>query len=322
MKRILLLLLSLVLVLNMAGCCFAPGYEGNAVSEMRLMLPATWGQEVEEQEEEAEEPTRAPIELTDEQEAYIASQPARSNSDFVKVRDYIPDIFVELRYATSDNIAGKILYDFNEVYLRYGTVVKLMQVQEELREQGLSLKIWDGFRPVDAQYALWEAYPNAIFVTDPSAGTSANSCGYAVDITLVDAYGTELEMPTDYDSFTSLADRNYGDCTEAAAENAALLEELMFKYGFEGPQTKWWHYEDTTQYSVEKVFDPGVISVWYAYCNEYINIRSGPSASTNSIGTIPANDRFTLLGWDGNFAYIEYEGTRGYVNGSYMKPVN
>lgn len=319
MKRICLLL-SLVLILSLTGCCFAPGYEGNAVSEMRLMLPANWESE-EEEEVVFVEATRPPIVLTSEQEVHIASQPARSNSDFVNVLDYIPDIFVDLKYASSDNIAGKVIYDFDGVYLRYGTVVKLMQVQEELRKMGLSLMIWDAFRPVEAQKVLWEAYPNEIFVTNPENGNSANSCGYAVDLTVVDADGIELEMPTGYDSFTSQADRNYGDCSEAAAENATMLQELMVKYGFEGQQTKWYHYEDVTAYSVETVFDPGVISIWYADCNEYINIRKGPSASTDSVGTVPANERFTLLGWDGSFAYIDYNGVRGYVNSNYIDPV-
>lgn len=320
MKRISLLLLSLMLIVAMTGCCFAPGYEGNAVSEMRLMLPANWESD-EEQDVVVVEETRAPITLTAQQQALIANQPNRQSGDFVNVRNYIPDIFVDLKYASSDNIAGKVIYDFDGVYLRYGTVVKLMQVQEELREMGLSLMIWDAFRPVEAQAELWAAYPNEIFVTNPETGTSANSCGYAVDVTVVDADGNQLEMPSEYDSFTSLADRNYGDCTEAAAENATMLQELMMKYGFNGVQTKWYHFEDSTMYSVETLFDPSVISTWYAVCNEYINIRKGPSASTDSIGTIPANAEFTLLGWDGSFAYIEYNGIRGYVNGNYMKPV-
>ena len=60
----------------------------------------------------------------------------------VKVKDYIPDIWVDLKYASEDNFTGHKIYDFTEAYLRYGTVQKLMKVQEALRKQGLSLKIW------------------------------------------------------------------------------------------------------------------------------------------------------------------------------------
>ena len=89
---------------------------------------------------------------------------------FVRIRDYIPDIVVELKYATADNFTGQIIYDFEDAFLRYGTVKKLRAVQDALREQGLSLKIWDAFRPVSAQFRLWEVYPDATFVANPQTG--------------------------------------------------------------------------------------------------------------------------------------------------------
>ena len=136
----------------------------------------------------------------------------------------------------------------------------------------------------------------------------------------MDGDGVELEMPTGFDVFTSQADRNYADCSEAAAANAAMLEQLMNDNGFQFTHAQWWHYVDRDSYPAETILDPAVVAIWYANCKEYINIRSGPSASTKSIGTVSAKATFTLLGWDGNFAYIDYEGTRGYVNGDYILP--
>lgn len=96
--------------------------------------------------------------------------PEPADEDFVRVGDYIPDIVVELKYATADNFTGQVIYDFSDAYLRYGTVKKLMNVQQALREQGLSLKIWDGFRPPAAQFRLWEICPDPTYVADPNNG--------------------------------------------------------------------------------------------------------------------------------------------------------
>lgn len=315
--------LVLALLFGLTGCCFAPGYEESDAMQLRLMLPSTWGTADTPQEGGSEAPTtvtREPIVLTQEQLDAIAAQPARRDADMVRVRDYIPDIFVELKYTGTDNITGRSIYSFQEPYLRYGTVKKLMQVQETLREQGLSLKIWDAFRPASAQSAIWEAYPNSTFVTNPEVTYADNTYGNAVDITLADAEGVELEMPTGFDVFTSLADRNYGDCSELSAANATMLQELMGKSGFTYTQTSWWHYVDSDYYSAETVLDPSVVSTWYANCKEYINIRSQANVSAESLGTIPAKDTFTLLGWSGDFAFVDYNGLRGYVNGDYILP--
>ncbi len=320
MKRIGCIVLSLFLLLTISGCCYAPGFEGSSLWEMRFMLPPEWnGSSQNAAVLEETKPVLEPITLTAEQLTAIASQPEWESEEFVNVLNYIPDIAVELKYSTPDNIAKKAIYEFDGVYLRYGTVVKLMQVQAELREMGLRLKIWDAFRPVSAQKILWSAYPNPTFVANPETGHSTHSQGNTVDITIVDADGNEQEMPTGFDEFTSLADRNYSDCTETAAENAQMLQDLMEKYGFTGLQAEWWHYTDNVEYEVETVFDPAVIATWYAECNEYINLRVAPDYTSEAIAQIPKDEAFTLLGWSGNYAYIEFEEQRGYVNGDYIK---
>ena len=68
----------------------------------------------------------------------------------------IPDVIVDLRYSTENNFTNQKIYDFTDVWLRYGTIKKLMLVQEELKQYGCVLKIWDGFRPTSAQFKLWE----------------------------------------------------------------------------------------------------------------------------------------------------------------------
>lgn len=73
-------------------------------------------------------------------------------------------------YATENNFTGVRIYDFTDAYLRYGTVKKLANVQKELKEQGYSLKIWDAYRPFEAQQKLWEVYPDPNYVANPANG--------------------------------------------------------------------------------------------------------------------------------------------------------
>ena len=182
--------------------------------------------------------------------------PVPAPEDFVRVLDYIPSARQELLYATDRNFTGQVIYDFTDAYLRYGTVKKLAAVSKDLAELGLSLKIWDGFRPVSAQFRLWEVCPDPAFVANPETGFSSHSRGSTVDITLVDADGNELEMPTGFDDFSKKADRDYSDCTETAASHAELLEILMEKHGFRGYSAEWWHFSDTDEYPVEETFAP------------------------------------------------------------------
>lgn len=245
-----------------------------------------------------------------------------SDANFVRVTDYIPSAAVQLKYATTDNFTGRAIYGFQEAYLRYGTVKKLMQVSDELAQQGLYIKIWDAFRPYSAQIMLWEICPDGNFVSNPQTGSNSHSRGRTVDVTLVDSEGNELEMPSEYDEFSPSADRDYSDCNDAAARNALILQETMEKYGFTGYQKEWWHYSDTNEYPVDKVFDPAFIARWYADCKEYISLRAEPNIEASVLTRIPAEEEMTLLGWDGDFAFVNFQGKQGYVMGSYIKPVD
>ena len=184
------------------------------------------------------------------------TMPEPAPEDFVRVLDYIPGMYQELRYATADNFTGQVIYDFTDAYLRYSTVKKLAGVNEDLAQLGLALKIWDGFRPVSAQFKLWEVCPDPTFVANPTKGFSSHSRGNTVDVTLVDKSGNELEMPSAFDDFSGKANRDYSDCTETAADHAQLLEILMEKHGFDGYSDEWWHFYDTDQYPVEESFTP------------------------------------------------------------------
>ena len=179
----------------------------------------------------------------------ITTEKEPEDDEYVLVKKYIPDIYVELRYATENNFTGVKIYDFTEAYLRYGTVKKLAQVQKELKQQGYSLKIWDAYRPFEAQQKLWEVYPDPNYVANPANGMKKHNLGGTVDITMVAADGSVISMPTEFDDFSLKADRDYSDIEdEEAVKNVMILQNAMENNGFTGYQGEWWDYSDTVEY--------------------------------------------------------------------------
>lgn len=235
MRKVLILLM---ICLLLAGCAADVPEDAPTVTEPVLTEPET------------KPPTQLPTEA-------VTVPPEPEDTDLVRVADHIPGIRQNLRYATQNNFTGRQIYDFADAYLRYGTVKKLKSACEELAQQGLGILIWDGFRPLAAQEKLWEICPDPTYVSHPVTGSRSHCRGSAVDLTLVDMQtGEKLEMPTDFDDFSELADRNYSDCPEEAANNARLLESVMVKWGFKPYSAEWWHYSDTEQYPVDEVFQP------------------------------------------------------------------
>lgn len=181
------------------------------------------------------------------QEITIEKEP--EDDEYVLVNKYILDIYVELMYATDNNFTGVRIYGFTDAYLRYGTVKKLANVQKELKEQGYSLKIWDAYRPFEAQQKLWEVYPDPNYVANPADGMKKHNLGGTVDITMVAADGSIIPMPTEFDDFSLKADRNYSDIdNEEAVNNVMILQNAMENNGFTGYQGEWWDYSDTVEY--------------------------------------------------------------------------
>lgn len=177
------------------------------------------------------------------------------DGQLVRILDYIPDAVIDLRYATTNNFTGVVLYDDPEAYLCYGTVKKLMQVQEELKEKGFRILIWDAYRSPEAQWKLWETYPNPSFVADPRNGLTSHSRGNTIDISIVYENGSPVELPSAFDEFSAVADRNYSDVSDDAKANALLLESVMYENGFTGYKGEWWDYSDTETYTLIEVSD-------------------------------------------------------------------
>ena len=229
MRRFTALLFSVLLAISLCAC-------GVTISEVNsptpTPLPAASAEPAPDPTPEAT-PERVP-----------------EAGELASVVDVIPGIYTDARYASEDNFTGCAIYADSTVYLRHSTAQKLAKVQESLNSLGYSLCIWDGWRPVAAQFALWRACPNPVYVANPFSGVSGHCRGNTVDITLVTLDGESVAMPSDFDDFSSLADRDYSDVSPEAAENARLLEELMTAAGFRPYSAEWWHYTDNDAYDV------------------------------------------------------------------------
>ncbi len=128
--------------------------------------------------------------------------------NLVDIQDINPDITLDIRYATANNFLKVKLYSVPRCLLRTSVAQKLSRVQEQLQRRGLGLKVFDCYRPLSVTRKMWEALPDPRYVANPARGSRHNR-GAAVDLTLIDARGNELEMPTDFDDFTDRAARDY-----------------------------------------------------------------------------------------------------------------
>ena len=164
------------------------------------------------------------------------------NDELVKVQSLIPRIQVELKYATADNFTGQVVYNFHDCLLLKEALLRLQRVQAELEAIGLGLKIWDGFRPLEAQWKLWELVADERYVSDPRKG-GRHTRGTAVDVTLITKDGEELSMPSAFDDFSEKAHRDFMGATPQEIGNRELLQTVMEKHGFIGLPTEWWHFD-------------------------------------------------------------------------------
>ncbi len=173
---------------------------------------------------------------------FMKLQAQTTHDELVDVQAAIPQIQIDLKYATADNFTGQIVYDFQTCLLLKEAVLRLQRVQAELETMGLGLKIWDGFRPMAAQWKFWELVPDERYVSDPRKG-GRHTRGTAIDLTLITKEGQELPMPTGFDDFSEKAHRDYMGATKEEIANRELLQLIMERHGFIGLPTEWWHFD-------------------------------------------------------------------------------
>lgn len=149
---------------------------------------------------------------------------------------------LDLRYATGNNFTGKPVYAAAKCYLHKAAAEKLRIAIRLAEAIGYQFKLFDGFRPGEAQWKLWEHTPDPDFLADPNKG-SPHSRGVAVDLTLCHMDGTELDMGTGFDAFTELSHHGNQEVSPEAQRNRHLLMGIMTTAGWDFYRHEWWHYQ-------------------------------------------------------------------------------
>ena len=164
-----------------------------------------------------------------------------NDSTFVNLKQYSQDFVYDMKYATADNFLKAKVYDCGKCFLRLKTVNALIEANKKFIEKGYKIKIFDCYRPLDIQKKMWKIVSNPKYVANPAKGSIHNRGG-AVDITLVDRFGKELDMGTSFDFFGIEASHNYPNVSEEVKENRIVLKTTMTSSGFNSFDSEWWHY--------------------------------------------------------------------------------
>ena len=168
---------------------------------------------------------------------------AQSDTSLVFLGKIDSTIATDVRYATKNNFTHRVLYPSAKVYLRKIVAEHLKMVNDYVKEKyNLRLKVFDGYRPLSVQKKMWKIVPDSRYVANPQNGSRHNR-GAAVDLTLIDSAGKELDMGTGFDNFTEKAHYNYSGLSEEQKKNRKILRDAMMKFGFEPLETEWWHFD-------------------------------------------------------------------------------
>lgn len=152
-------------------------------------------------------------------------------------------LLLDLRYATPDNLAGVPIYRRPVALLLPLARRRLLAARDQAHAWGLRLKVFDAFRPIEAQWALWHAVEDKRFVSDPRRG-GVHPRGAAVDLTLCDAAtGAELPMGTGFDAVAPESAHGHPGVPAEDQRNRALLLGLMTAAGWDHYRLEWWHYQ-------------------------------------------------------------------------------
>ena len=195
----------------------------------------------------------------------VASEEIAGSPEFRHLST-IAGIAVDLRYATPNNFVGRDLYSpFDCAWLHRDAAAALEQVVAWLaaRHPGYTALVLDALRPQRVQEQLWDALAGTdlqMYLANPERG-SIHSFGMALDITLLDARGCELDMGTGFDD---LSERSHpaleaallarGELTAAQVAHRQLLRDAMSQAGFHGINTEWWHYDCGDRAVVRQTF--------------------------------------------------------------------
>lgn len=187
---------------------------------------------------------------------------------YVNVTAVNPDIRVSLMYARDDNFTGVVLYDdgISDAWIHPDAAKALDKAQQELSVlmPGYHLLVKDAARPMSVQRRMFNAVKGtskANYVANPARGGGLHNYGVAVDLTIVDDNGNELDMgtPVDHLGVEANIDRELqlvkrGVISENSRQNRLLLRRVMKNAGFSTIRTEWWHFDLVSKARAKQIY--------------------------------------------------------------------
>lgn len=186
--------------------------------------------------------------------------------NLIKITEKEFDVILDIRYASKNNVCQQKLYSKPACYLHKDLIEPLKKAISLAKNLGFKLKIWDCFRPLEVQKFMYDQFPNSEggegFVSNPENGAVPHCRGVAIDLTLTDLDGNEIEMGTDFDEFSSLAFHDCQEVSKTAQDNRIILLEIMSAVGLDFYSKEWWHYQafNPREFEIENA-DEDIIAI-------------------------------------------------------------
>jgi D-alanyl-D-alanine dipeptidase len=180
--------------------------------------------------------------IIDNSRAYLNWAKANRGREMQLLKEIIKPFYTQIYYETPNNFTRQKLYRNPQLFLCAEAAHKLKLVQDSLLKHGLSVLLFDAYRPYRVTQIMWKIVPDENYAANPAYGSGHNR-GVAVDLTLADANtGKPLEMPTPFDSFSDTAHHSFNALPDNQLRNRQLLKAVMEHFGFKALSTEWWHY--------------------------------------------------------------------------------
>ena len=151
-------------------------------------------------------------------------------------------VIIDMVYASPNNLIGRPIYETARCLLHREAEPHLRKASDIAALAGLRLKVFDAYRPPKAQEIFWKHLPDPRYVADIVQGSN-HSRGVAVDLTLVDKAGEDLDMGTSFDAMVELSHHFHPKLPPQAQRNRLWLLGIMTQAGFKRIDSEWWHYE-------------------------------------------------------------------------------